>query len=107
MTNLPRIWTMTRTNFHTADPVERWTARATWAVLTATAWLVVMFTTVWGAEVAGAPTGTVAWLAVVLSPAVPVVSWVAVTSGPGGRPGAPALTVVLLLAATVLVITFT
>ncbi|MGW3041785.1 hypothetical protein ACWC9T_17520 [Kitasatospora sp. NPDC001159] len=46
-------------------------------------------------------------LAVVLSLAVPIVSWVAVTSGPGGRPGAPSLTVVLLLAAAVLVITFT
>jgi hypothetical protein len=97
---------MTRTNFHAADPVERWTARATWAVLTATAWLLVMFTTVWGAEVAGVPTGTVAWLAVVLSLAVPIISMVAVTSGPDGRTGAPALTVVLLLAAAVLVITF-
>ncbi len=56
---------------------------------------------------AGVPTGTVAWLAVVLSPAVPIVSTVAVTSEPGGCPGAPALTVVLLLATAVLVIAFT
>ncbi|MFD5436277.1 hypothetical protein ACFWJ4_29540 [Kitasatospora sp. NPDC127067] len=106
MANLTRIWTMTRTNFRAADPVERWTARAAWVVLTATAWLAVMFTTVWGAMVAGVPTGTVGWLAVVLSLAVPAVSLVAVTSEPGGRLGAPALAVVLLLAAAVLVVAF-
>ncbi|MFE7531953.1 hypothetical protein ACFU7Y_40605 [Kitasatospora sp. NPDC057542] len=106
MANLTRIWTMTRANFHAADPVERWTARAAWAVLTATAWLAVMFTTVWGAMVAGVPTDVVGWLAIALSLAVPAVSFVAVTSEPGGRPGAPALTVLLLVAAAVLVITF-
>ncbi|MEU8927594.1 hypothetical protein AB0D10_42940 [Kitasatospora sp. NPDC048545] len=106
MANLTRILTMTRADFHAADRVERWTARATWVVLTATAWLMVMFTTVWWAEVAGVPSGTVGWLAAALSPAVPLVSWIAVTSGPDGRPGAPALTVVLLLAAVVLAIAF-
>lgn len=106
MANLTRILTMTRTNFRAADPVERWTARAAWAVLTATAWLAVMFTTVFGAEVAGAPMGVVKWLAIVLSLAVPLVSWIAVTSESGGRPGAPALTVVLLLAAVLLVVAF-
>ncbi|MEU8517161.1 hypothetical protein AB0C76_37120 [Kitasatospora sp. NPDC048722] len=85
MANVTRMWTMTRTNFRAADPVERWTARAAWALLTATAWLVLVFTAVWGAEAAGVPSGLVAWLTVVLSPAVPVVSAVAVTSGPGGR----------------------
>ncbi|GHF78480.1 hypothetical protein GCM10018790_65600 [Kitasatospora xanthocidica] len=107
MANMTRIWTTTRTNFRSADPAERWTARAAWAVLTATAWLAVMFTTVFGAEVAGVPMGTVTWLAIALSLAVPLVSWIAVTSEPGGRPGAPALTVVLLLAAVLLVIALT
>ncbi|MER7581919.1 hypothetical protein [Kitasatospora sp. NPDC097691] len=107
MTKLTRIWTMTRTNFRAADRVERWTARAAWAVLTATAWLAVMFTTVWGAEVAGVPARAVAWSALFLSLAVPAVSWIAVTSRPDGRAGAPALTVLLLLAAVVLVITLT
>ncbi|MER7669914.1 hypothetical protein ABTY61_15795 [Kitasatospora sp. NPDC096128] len=106
MANFTRIWTMTRTNFHAADPVERWTARAAWALLTATAWLLVMFTTVFGAEVAGVPMGTVGRLAVVLTVAVPVVSVLAVTSRPDGRAGAPALTILLLLAAVVLVVTF-
>ncbi|MFF2614574.1 hypothetical protein [Kitasatospora sp. NPDC058046] len=106
MANLTRIFTMTRTNFRLADPVERWTARATWAALTATGWLAVMFTTVWGAMVAGVPIGTVRWLAVFLSLAVPAVSLIAVTSEAGGRTGAPALTVVLLLAAVLLVIAF-
>ncbi|MFD5465672.1 hypothetical protein ACFWIQ_22970 [Kitasatospora sp. NPDC127059] len=95
---------MTRTDFHAADPAQRWTARAAWAVLTATAWLLVMFTTVFGAEVAGVPMGTVTWLAIVLSLAVPVVSWAAVTSGPDARTGTPALTLVLLLAAAVFVV---
>ncbi|MEU9046968.1 MULTISPECIES: hypothetical protein [unclassified Kitasatospora] len=107
MAKLTRILTMTRTNFRAADRVERWTARAAWAVLTATAWLAVMATTVWGAEVAGVPMGTVGWLAVVLSLAVPLVSWIAVTSEPGGRSGAPVLTVVLLLATVVLALAFT
>ncbi|MFD0404400.1 hypothetical protein [Kitasatospora sp. NPDC127116] len=107
MANPTRILMMTRTDFRAADPVERWTARAAWAVLTATAWPAVMFTTVFGAEVAGTPTGVVTWSAILLSPAVPLVSWIAVTSEPGGRPGAPALTVVLLLAAVLLVVAFT
>ncbi|MEU3563787.1 hypothetical protein [Kitasatospora sp. NPDC006786] len=106
MANPTRILTVTRTNFRAADPVERWTARAAWAVLTATAWPAVMFTTDFGAEVAGTPTGVVTWSAILLSPAVPLVSWIAVTSEPGGRPGAPALTVVLLLAAVLLVVAF-
>lgn len=106
MTNLTRIWTTTHTDFRAADRVERWTARAAWAMLTATAWLAVMFTTVWGAMVAGVPTDVVGWLAIFLTLAVPLVSWIAITSEPDGRPGAPASTVVLLLAATVLVITF-
>ncbi|MFD9692088.1 hypothetical protein ACFXPX_24260 [Kitasatospora sp. NPDC059146] len=110
MTNWTRILTMTRSNFRAADPVERWTARAAWALLTATAWLLVMFTTVFGAEVAGVPMGTVRWLAIVLTVAVPAVSWAAVTSGgpggPGSRSGTSALTVALLVAAVLLVIAF-
>ncbi|MFJ4185009.1 hypothetical protein [Kitasatospora sp. NPDC089509] len=106
MANWTRIWTMTHTNFRATDRVERWTARATWAVLTATAWLAVMFTTIFGAEVAGVPMGTVTWLAIVLSLAVPAVSWAAVTSGPDGRAGTPALTLLLLVAAAVLVVAF-
>ncbi|MFD7455284.1 hypothetical protein [Kitasatospora sp. NPDC059827] len=107
MTNWTRILTMTRSNFRAADPVERWTARAAWALLTATAWLLVMFTTVFGAEVAGVPMGTVRWLAIALTVAVPAVSWAAVTSGgPGSRSGTSALTVALLVAAVLLVIAF-
>ncbi|MEV7597196.1 hypothetical protein AB0O91_07355 [Kitasatospora sp. NPDC089797] len=104
MTNWTRIWTTTHADFRAADRTRRWTARAAWVALTATAWLLVMATTVFGALVAGVPRGTVRWLALFLTVAVPAVSWAAVTSGPDGRAGAPALVLLLLAAAAVLVV---
>ncbi|MEV8098983.1 hypothetical protein [Kitasatospora sp. NPDC085879] len=93
---LLRFWTTTRANFYADDQVARWTARAAWLLVTASVWLVLMFTVVWGAMVAGAPSGTVAVLMMGLAFAVPVVSMVAVTSGPTGRMGAPVLTALVM-----------
>ncbi|MEV0536147.1 hypothetical protein [Kitasatospora sp. NPDC050463] len=96
---LLRFWTTTRANFYADDQAARWTARAAWLLVTASALLVLMFTVVWGALVAGAPSGTVAVLMVGLTLTVPTVSMVAVTSGPRGRMGAPVLTALVLTGA--------
>ncbi|WP_035803869.1 hypothetical protein [Kitasatospora mediocidica] len=93
---LLRFWTTARANFYADDVVARWTARAAWLLVTATAWMVLMVTVVWGAMVAGAQSGPLAVLAVGLAFAVPVVSIVAVTSGPRARMGAPALTALVM-----------
>ncbi|MEV4561770.1 hypothetical protein AB0K51_32985 [Kitasatospora sp. NPDC049285] len=93
---LLRFWTTTRADFYADGQAARWTARAAWLMVTASAWLVLMFTVVWGAMVAGASTGTVAVLAVGLTFALPVVSIVAVTSGPRARLGAPVLTALVM-----------
>ena len=99
---LLRFWTTTRANFYADDRVARWTARAAWLLVTASAWLVLMFTVVFGAMVAGASSGAVVVLTVGLAFAVPVVSMAAVTSGPRGRMGAPVLTALVMTAAVLL-----
>ncbi|MFB7669503.1 hypothetical protein ACFC1R_37300 [Kitasatospora sp. NPDC056138] len=99
---LLRFWTTTRANFYADDQTARWTARAAWLLVTASVWLVLMFTVVWGAMVAGAPSGTVLVLTVGLAFTVPIVSMVAVTSGPRSRIGAPALTALILTGAVIL-----
>ncbi|MFI5645400.1 hypothetical protein [Kitasatospora sp. NPDC051705] len=99
---LLRFWTTTRADFYADDRTARWTARAAWLLVTASLWLVLMFTVVFGATVAGAPTGVVLVLMVGLGFTVPVVSMLAVTSGPHGRMGAPLLTALVMAGAVVL-----
>ncbi|TYC66565.1 hypothetical protein EH183_41980 [Streptomyces sp. CB01881] len=99
---LLRFWTTTRADFYADDRAARWTARAAWLLVTASMWLVLVFTVVFGAMVAGAPDGTVTVMTVGLALAVPVVSMAAVTSGPRGGMGAPVLTALVLMGAVVL-----
>ncbi|MBD0671815.1 hypothetical protein BU198_14175 [Streptomyces sp. CBMA156] len=94
-----QFWDRIRSGFHAADAAERWTARAAWAMATASVWLVLVFTVVWGVQVAGAPPRMVAALLVFSAFAVPVVSAVAVTAAPHGHTRRPVLMAAVLLTA--------
>ncbi|MER5640991.1 hypothetical protein ABT095_29080 [Kitasatospora sp. NPDC002227] len=98
---LLRFWTTTRANFYADDRAARWTARAAWLMVTASIWLILMATVVFGLMVAGAQPGMVMVLTVGTAFAVPIISMVAVTSGPTGRLAPPVLTALVLMAAVV------
>ncbi|MGF1426448.1 hypothetical protein [Kitasatospora sp. LaBMicrA B282] len=99
-----RIWKRLRTGFYADDLAERWSARAAWLLMTACVWLVLVFTVVWGAEVAGVTMGTAGELTVLLGIAVPVISICAITATPIGRTRHPVLVATVLITGAIVAI---
>ncbi|MFJ4188287.1 hypothetical protein [Kitasatospora sp. NPDC089509] len=95
-----RLWGKIRADFHAGDVVERWTARAAWAMATVFAWMVSVIALVWAPMVAGVPEGVAGLLFLLVSVALPIASACAVTAAPTGRTGRPVLVAVILICCT-------
>ncbi|MEU7596546.1 hypothetical protein AB0B79_26460 [Streptomyces sp. NPDC039022] len=95
------LWSRLHRDFAGTDPSARRTARATWALLTGAAFLILGRAVTWVSRAVGAPPALTAWLAVWLLVSVFTVALIAVGAGPG-RTRRPATTALALMTGVVL-----